>query len=174
MNKVIAPGEAGSNNLQTKFKLNTKLSFYSLNCTNAYIGKLRLSERKYSLVPLRYSKFKYIQKNLFAYTLSYCFLYSINSFKYIEYWYERKVIFNVDLFGYKWWLNTTLWFRLFTSPLFSVASNWVHCFCLWQSQPTRCHFATLRVTIAKQWPLSSLRDNWTNLLLPAAIATHAA
>ena len=30
--KVIAPGEAGSNYLQTKFKLNTKFSFYSLHC----------------------------------------------------------------------------------------------------------------------------------------------
>ena len=27
LNKVIAPGKAGSNNLQTKFKLNTKFSF---------------------------------------------------------------------------------------------------------------------------------------------------
>ena len=35
LNKVIAPGEAGSNNLQTKFKLQTKLSFHSLYSTNA-------------------------------------------------------------------------------------------------------------------------------------------
>lgn len=35
LNKVIAPGEAGSNNLQTKFKLNTKFSLYSLHCANA-------------------------------------------------------------------------------------------------------------------------------------------
>ena len=34
LNKVIAPGFARSNNLQTKFKLNTKLSLYSLYCTN--------------------------------------------------------------------------------------------------------------------------------------------
>ena len=46
MNKVIAPGEAGSNNLQTKFKLNTKFSLYSLYCANANIGKPRLNERK--------------------------------------------------------------------------------------------------------------------------------
>ena len=36
LNKVIAPGFARSNNLQTKFKLNTKFSFYSLYYTNAY------------------------------------------------------------------------------------------------------------------------------------------
>ena len=41
LNKVIAPGEAGSNNLQTKFKLNTKLSLYSLYCANAYICECR-------------------------------------------------------------------------------------------------------------------------------------
>ena len=35
LNKVIAPGFARSNNLQTKFKLNTKFSLYSLHCTNA-------------------------------------------------------------------------------------------------------------------------------------------
>ena len=46
LNKVIAPGFAGSNNLQTKYKLNTKLSFHPLHCTNANIGKPRLSERK--------------------------------------------------------------------------------------------------------------------------------
>ena len=46
MNKVIAPGFARSNNLQTKFKLNTKFSLYSLHCTNANIGKPRLNERK--------------------------------------------------------------------------------------------------------------------------------
>ena len=37
-NKVIAPSFARSNNLQTKFKLNTKLSLYPLYCTNANIG----------------------------------------------------------------------------------------------------------------------------------------
>ena len=34
--KVIAPGFARSNNLQTKYKLNTKFSFHSLNSANAY------------------------------------------------------------------------------------------------------------------------------------------
>ena len=36
LNKVIAPGFARSNNLQTKYKLNTKFSFHSLNSANAY------------------------------------------------------------------------------------------------------------------------------------------
>ena len=35
LNKVIAPGFARSNNLQTKYKLNTKLSFHPLHCANA-------------------------------------------------------------------------------------------------------------------------------------------
>ena len=35
LNKVIAPGFARSNNLQTKYKLNTKFSFHSLNSANA-------------------------------------------------------------------------------------------------------------------------------------------
>ena len=52
INTVIAPGEAGSNNLQTKFKLNTELSFYPLNCANTNIGKPRLSERKECLLAL--------------------------------------------------------------------------------------------------------------------------
>ena len=39
LNKVIAPGFARSNNLQTKYKLNTKLSLYSLYCANAYISE---------------------------------------------------------------------------------------------------------------------------------------
>lgn len=38
LNKVIAPGFARSNNLQTKFKLNTKFSFYSLHCTNIIVS----------------------------------------------------------------------------------------------------------------------------------------
>ena len=36
LNKVIAPGFARSNNLQTRYKLNTKFSFHSLNSANAY------------------------------------------------------------------------------------------------------------------------------------------
>ena len=44
LNKVIAPGFARSNNLQTKYKLNTKFSFHSLNSANANIGKPGLSE----------------------------------------------------------------------------------------------------------------------------------
>ena len=38
MNKVIAPGFARSNNLQTKFKLNTKFSLYPLHCTNIIVS----------------------------------------------------------------------------------------------------------------------------------------
>ena len=39
-------------NIYKKFKSNTELSFYPLNCTNANIGKPRLSERKESLLAL--------------------------------------------------------------------------------------------------------------------------